>query len=99
MDPETRRRRFRALTFINSPSTFLNFPLDIDSLYSYNIVMKTIRQSTAKSTGRVARKPMAIRLTGYEVIEKRADRGGTSGRIYVPKAWIGKLVRAIRIER
>lgn len=42
---------------------------------------------------------MEIHLTGYEVVEKRADQGGTSGRIYVPRAWIGKLVRAIRVER
>jgi len=42
---------------------------------------------------------MTIRLTGYEVVEKRADSGGTSGRIYVPRSWVGKLVRAVRVER
>ena len=42
---------------------------------------------------------MVVRLTGYEVVEKRADVGGTSGRIYVPRSWVGKLVRAIRVER
>lgn len=41
---------------------------------------------------------MVIRLTGYEVVEKRAEQSGTSGRIYVPRAWIGKTVRAIRVE-
>ena len=61
--------------------------------------MKTIKNSAPKSADRVARRPMEIRLTGYEVIEKRAELGGTSGRIYVPKSWIGKRVRAIRIDR
>jgi len=44
-------------------------------------------------------KPMEIHMYGYEVIEKRADKGGNSGRIYVPKSWVGKLVRSIRIEK
>jgi len=44
-------------------------------------------------------KPMEIHMHGYEVVEKRADKGGSSGRIYVPRAWVGKLVRAIRIEK
>lgn len=56
-------------------------------------------KTSAPPTDRVARKPMEIRLTGYEVVEKRADSGGTSGRIYVPRSWIGKLVRAVRVER
>jgi len=42
---------------------------------------------------------MEIRVTGYEVVEKRAEVSGSSGRIYVPHSWVGKLVRAIRIER
>jgi len=54
---------------------------------------------TPKPTVRVSNEPMAIRITGYEVVEKRAQSGGTSGRIYVPRAWIGKLVRAVRVER
>jgi len=52
-----------------------------------------------KIKDKVALKPMAIKVFGYEVVEKRADKGGTSGRIYVPRSWIGKLVRAIRIEK
>jgi len=47
----------------------------------------------------LASKPIEIHMHGYEVIEKKADKGGNSGRIYVPKSWIGKLVRAIRIEK
>jgi putative transposon-encoded protein len=44
-------------------------------------------------------KPIEVKMEGYEVIEKRAQRSGTSARIYVPKSWTGKLVRAILIEK
>lgn len=39
-----------------------------------------------------------MELEGYEVVEKIAERGGNSARIYVPKKWEGKKVRAILIE-
>ena len=57
-------------------STFLNFALDKYASYSYNIAMNTVKKSVP-SHDRIARKPMEIRLTGYEVIEKRAELGGT----------------------
>ncbi len=41
---------------------------------------------------------MKIEMKGYEVVEKIADRGGNSARIYVPKKWEGKRVRAVLIE-
>jgi putative transposon-encoded protein len=43
-------------------------------------------------------KPIQMRMEGYEVVEKVADAGGNSARIYVPKHWIGKKVRAVLIE-
>ena len=43
-------------------------------------------------------KPVKMQMEGDEVVEKTAERGGNSGRIYVPKSWIGKKVRAVRIE-
>lgn len=43
-------------------------------------------------------KPIVMRMEGYAVVEKVAERGGNSGRIYVPKQWIGKKVRAVLIE-
>jgi len=46
----------------------------------------------------VASRPIEIHMLGYEVVEKRATSSGTSGRIYVPPSWIGKLVRAVRLE-
>jgi len=41
---------------------------------------------------------MQIQMKGYEVVEKKAERGGNSARIYVPKHWIGKKVRAVLVE-
>ena len=44
------------------------------------------------------RKSMKIEMEGYEVVEKIAVKGGNSARIYVPKKWEGKKVRAVLIE-
>ena len=44
------------------------------------------------------RKYMKIEMQGFEVVEKIAVKGGNSSRIYVPKKWEGKKVRAILIE-
>ena len=41
---------------------------------------------------------MKIEMEGYEVVEKIAVKGGNSARIYVPKKWEGKKVRAVLIE-
>ena len=46
----------------------------------------------------VASRPIDMHILGYEVVEKRVTSSGTSGRIYVPPSWIGKLVRAVRLE-
>lgn len=44
------------------------------------------------------KKPIKMQMEGYEVVEKTAEKGGNSARIYVPKHWIGKKVRAVLIE-
>ena len=44
------------------------------------------------------KKPIQLKMEGYEVIEKIAQAGGNSARIYVPKKWEGKKVRAVLIE-
>jgi putative transposon-encoded protein len=44
------------------------------------------------------KKPIQMRMEGYAVVEKTAEVGGNSARIYVPKHWIGKKVRAVLIE-
>lgn len=47
----------------------------------------------------MGKKPMQLQMEGFEVVEKTAKKGGNSGRVYVPKHWIGKKVRAILIEK
>ncbi len=44
------------------------------------------------------KKPIQMRMEGYEAVEKVANKGGNSARVYVPKHWIGKKVRAVLIE-
>ena len=39
-----------------------------------------------------------IKMEGYEAVEKVATKGGNSARIYVPKSWEGKKVKAILVE-
>jgi len=41
---------------------------------------------------------MDIQMKGYEVVEKTAMQCSTSARILVPKDWIGKRVRAVRVD-
>ena len=43
-------------------------------------------------------KPILMRMEGFEVVEKVAQSGGNSARIYVPKKWEGKKVRAVLLE-
>jgi len=40
-----------------------------------------------------------ITIEGYEVIEKTVKGGGNSGRVYLPKFWIGKRVKIILLDR
>ncbi len=46
----------------------------------------------------VVDEPMEIRLLGFEVVEKTAKQCATSARVLVPKAWIGKRVKIVRLE-
>ena len=46
----------------------------------------------------VAEKPMEIVMQGFEVVEKVAMPCATSGRILVPRDWVGKRVRAVRLD-
>ncbi len=47
---------------------------------------------------KTAEKPMEIRMEGYEVIEKVVTQHATSAKLLVPRHWIGKKVRAVRID-
>ncbi len=40
-----------------------------------------------------------IKMKGYEVVEKTAQVGGNSDRVYVPKHWKGKKVKVILLDK
>lgn len=54
---------------------------------------------TRKHSRKLAEAPMKIHMEGYEAIEKIAKPCATSARVLVPKSWIGKRVRIVRLER
>lgn len=45
------------------------------------------------------RKLTRIQLTGYEMFEKKVNKSGNSGRVYVPIEWVGKKVKIILLEQ
>lgn len=47
---------------------------------------------------KISKKPMEIRMEGYEVVEKVATQHATSAKVLVPRHWIGKRVRVVRID-
>lgn len=43
-------------------------------------------------------KPATLRMDGYEMVEKVAMPSGTTARVLVPRHWVGKRVRAVRLD-
>jgi len=43
-------------------------------------------------------KPAIMRMEGYEMVEKVAMPSGTTARVLVPRDWIGKRVRIVRLD-
>lgn len=41
---------------------------------------------------------MQVTVKAYQVIEKKVKISGNSGRVYVPKEWIGKKVKILLVE-
>jgi putative transposon-encoded protein len=41
---------------------------------------------------------MQISMTAYQVVEKTVKASGNSGRVYVPKEWVGKRVKVMLLE-
>ena len=50
------------------------------------------------SAKRVIEKPVSMQMEGYELVEKTAMPSGTTARVLVPRHWIGKRVRVVRLE-
>jgi len=56
------------------------------------------RRSRNNTSTPLANKPAEIKMLGYEIVEKIAMPCSSSARILVPKHWIGKRVRAVRVD-
>ncbi|VVB51502.1 Uncharacterised protein [uncultured archaeon] len=41
---------------------------------------------------------MKVEVQAYQVIEKTVKVSGNSGRVYVPKEWVGKKVKVFLLE-
>lgn len=41
---------------------------------------------------------MKVEVQAYQVIEKTVRVSGTSGRVYVPKEWVGRKVKIFLLE-
>ena len=39
-----------------------------------------------------------VRAKAFEAIEKTVEISGNSGRVYVPKKWVGKKVKILLLE-
>ena len=40
-----------------------------------------------------------IQLKGYQMIEKKVHRSGSSGRVYLPVEWIDKTVKIVLLQK
>lgn len=40
-----------------------------------------------------------LKVLGFEMLEREVKQSGNSGRVYLPKSWIGTRVRIIRISK
>lgn len=43
-------------------------------------------------------KVMEIKQSAYQVLEKTVKASGNSGRVYVPKEWVGRKVKIFLLE-
>ena len=41
---------------------------------------------------------MKVEVLAYQVIEKTVKSSGSSGRVYVPKEWVGRKVKVFLLE-
>lgn len=41
---------------------------------------------------------MKVEVQAYQIIEKIVQPSGNSGRVYVPKAWVGRKVKIFLLE-
>ena len=47
----------------------------------------------------VENQPSEFKVIGYEMLEREVKQSGNTGRVYLPKSWIGKKIKIIRISK
>ncbi|MFX1282570.1 MAG: DUF2080 family transposase-associated protein [Promethearchaeota archaeon] len=43
--------------------------------------------------------PSEFKVIGFEMLDREVKQSGNTGRVYLPKGWIGKRVKIIRVSR
>ncbi len=43
--------------------------------------------------------PSEFKVVGFEMIDREVKQSGNTGRVYLPKSWIGKRVKIIRVSK
>jgi hypothetical protein len=43
--------------------------------------------------------PSEFKVIGYEMFDREVKQSGNTGRVYLPKDWIGKRVKIIRVSK
>ncbi len=43
--------------------------------------------------------PSEFKVIGFEMFDREVKQSGNTGRVYLPKSWIGKRVKIIRVSR
>ncbi len=57
-------------------------------------------QITVKDlTEPVEDQPSEFKVSGFEMLDRQVKKSGNTGRIYLPKNWIGKRVKIIRVSK
>ena len=57
------------------------------------------RERVAILSESVEDQPSEFKVIGYEMLEREVKQSGNTGRVYLPKNWIGKRIKIIRISK
>ncbi len=58
--------------------------------------MTDTKKTDARDEADYIRKKVKFQIYGEEMIEKKVNSGGNSGRVYLPPDWIGTRVKVIK---
>ncbi len=50
-------------------------------------------------TDPVEDQPSEFKVLGYEMLEREVKQSGNTGRVYLPKSWVGSRVKIMRVSQ